>query len=159
MIDFWSCVRIREKGMLCAVSIHCSYTCTIYLCTYSVIILPSWKMVVLHVKYIGRYTYVYKHVGRLYQPCRNHCLFTTLWPPCYNQKPASGRDNFRIWTTFRQGCHNLVTTLSQPCDNLVPTFFQPCHYLVVRLLRGCYKLATIHGVKMAVLSCDKVVTT
>ena len=42
------------------------------------------------------------------------------------------------------------------------TLFQPCHYLVARLLQGCYKVATmlsIPGIKIAVLPCDKVVTT
>ena len=42
-------------------------------------------MVVLHVKYTDWYTYVYKRVARLYQPCRNHLLIynlvTTLLQP------------------------------------------------------------------------------
>ena len=109
------------------------------LCTYSVIILPSWKMVVLHVKYTGRYTYVYKHVARLYQPCRNHCLFTTLWPPCYNQKLArgceSGQPSGEVVTTLSQPCHNHATTLFQTCHNVVNKWYKDCctTYLVTRL--------------------------
>ena len=116
-------------------------------------------MIVLHVKYTDRYTYVYKHVARLFQPCMNHLLIynlvTTLLQP---SKRLVGVTNLG----FGQPSGKVVTTLYQPCTNHVTTLFQPCHYLVARLLQGCYKLATmlsIHGIKMAVLPCDKVVTT
>ena len=64
------------------------------------------------------------------------------------------------WVWQFQGLDNLPTRLSQPCHNHATTLFQPCHHLVARLLQGCYKLATmlsIHGIKMAVLPCEKVV--
>ena len=135
--------------MSCAVSIRCSYTCIFMyiLCDYFIILKNGCFACEV---YWLIHLYVYKHAARLYQPCRNHCLFTTLRPPCYNQKPASGRE---VWTIFWQDCHNLVTTMRQPCSNLAT---------IARLLQGCYKLATmlsIHGIKMAVLPCDKVVTT
>ena len=56
-------------------------------------------------------------------------LVTTL-------KPACGRDKSRVWTTFWQGCHNLVTTLYQPCNNLVPTLPLPCSQVVTRLIQA-----------------------
>ena len=75
------------------------------------------------------YWLIHKHAARLYQPCRNHCLFTTL-------KSACGCDKSRVVTTFWQGCHNLVTTLYQPCDNLVPTLPLPCSQVVTRLIQA-----------------------
>ena len=62
---------------------------------------------------------------------------------------------------FGQPSGKVVTTFSQPCTNHATTLFQPCHYLVARLLQGCHKLATmlsIHGIKIAALPCDTVVT-
>ena len=45
-------------------------------------------------------------------------------------------DNSRVWPTFWQGCHNLVTTLHQPCDNLVSTLPLPCTQVVTRLIKA-----------------------
>ena len=65
-------------------------------------------MVVLDVKYMYTDQFVYKHVARLYQPCRNHLLI-----------------------------YNLVTTLLEPGNWLAgvinPGFGQPCHNLVTTL--------------------------
>ena len=87
-----------------------------------------------------------------------------------------GRTNPAVITAYLQPCDHLVTTKNRlggvSLDNLLARLSQPCHNpcsnlatnlaTIARLLQGCYKLATmlsIHGIKIAVLPCDKVVTT
>ena len=98
--------------------------------------------------YNDRYTYVYKHAARLYQPSRNHYLLLI-----YKVQILAGSQCLfsQIYYLFEAiFCHTfpLVTTWSQPCTNHATTLFQSYNHLVAMLLQGWYKLATMlstHG--------------
>ena len=82
-------------------------------------------------------------VTRLLQGCYSvvntcqPCLFTTLWPPCYNLQTIQQAWQF-------QGFDSLLARLSQPCHNLVTvlsthgctTLWQGCHNLVFFYMGG-----------------------
>ena len=113
---------------------------------YYVIILPSWNMVVLHVKQTDRYT-------SMQQGCTNPAGITAYLQLCDHLvttlKPACGRDKSRVWTRFWQGCHNLVTTLYQPCkvvqpslNHVLTTLWPACINLVTTWLQGSGKVGT-----------------
>ena len=79
-------------------------------------------MVVLHVKYTGRYTYVYKPVARLYQPA--------YLQPCDH-----------LVTTKHRLAGMTIPGFGQPSDQVVTTLPPPCSQVVTRLLQaGCTTL-------------------
>ena len=136
MCVFCPCMHIRGKGLIDnRYVVLCIY---LYIFTYLIVLL-SWNMVCT-----DWYTFGYKHVARLFQPCRNllHCynLVTTLLQPWNRLEGVTNP-----W--FRPPPGKVVTTLYQPCHNLVPTLLLPCSQVGTRLIQAGNNVVNIIMVK------------